>query len=100
MDNFSSSHLDIINDQKLLLEAQILGASEREREALDLLNQLLADSGSEVAKDYVLLLMAQFQFKARQLDSARDTLERLLEEFPLSAFTSRARQLKLDIEME
>ena len=100
MDDMSSSHLDIINDQKTLLEAQILSTSGQERRALDLFNQLLADSDTEIAKDYVLLLMARTQFKARQLEMARQSVERLLEEFPLSAFTSMARQLKAELDMQ
>ncbi len=97
MDDISSSHLDIINDQKTLLEAQVLSAMDREREALDLFNQLLTDTDTEVAKDYVLLLMARTQYKARQLDMARQTLARLLEEYPLSAFISQARQLQAEL---
>jgi len=100
MENISSSHLEIINDQKTLLEAQILSASGQERQALDLFNQLMADSDTELAKDYVLLLMARTQFKARQLDMARQSVERLLEEFPLSAFSSQARELKTQLDMQ
>lgn len=100
LDDISSSHLDIINDQKTLLEAQILSASDQERQALDLFNQLLADKETEVAKDYVLLLMARTQFKARQLDMARQTIERLLEEYPLTAFTSQAKELQDNLNMQ
>ncbi|HDP95125.1 MAG TPA: tetratricopeptide repeat protein [Candidatus Aminicenantes bacterium] len=100
MDDISSSHLDLINDQKTLLEAQILSASGQERQALDLFNQLLADNDTEVAKDYVLLLMARTQYKARQLDMARQTIERLLEEYPLTAFTGQAKELQSEISMQ
>ncbi|MBN1196545.1 MAG: hypothetical protein JXA62_03985 [Candidatus Aminicenantes bacterium] len=100
MDDISSSHLDIINDQKTLLEAQILSASDQERQALDLFNQLLADKDTEVAKDYVLLLMARTQYKARQLDMARQTIERLLEEYPLTAFSSQAKELQDKLSMQ
>lgn len=93
---FPGSELKLINDQKKMLEAEILNASGKHREAIDIMNKLLADGKSELAKDFLLLRIAEIQMKAGQERSAGANLTRLVNEFPESIYSRDARaQLNL-----
>lgn len=89
--NYRSSHLKIVNDQKKLLEAEILAASEKERDAIDILNKLLSDSKSELAKDFILLKIARIQIRTDQNQSAITQLHKLINEYPQSVYVNEAR---------
>lgn len=87
------SNIKIINQQKELIEADILAVSDKVQEGIEMLNKMLADSKSEVAKDFLLLKIARFQLKAGQKDAAKSNLNRLTEEYPQSMYSMEARNL-------
>jgi len=91
--NYRSSHLKIVNDQKKLLEAEILAAIEKERDAIDILNKLLSDSKSELAKDFILLKIARIQIRTEQNQSAITQLHKLINEYPQSVYVNEARTI-------
>jgi predicted negative regulator of RcsB-dependent stress response len=91
--NFNGSSLKLINDQKKLLEAEILNAMAKEREAIDILNKMLADGKSEIPPDFILLRIAKIEIKAGHKQSAVSILERLINEFPESFYSNEARSL-------
>lgn len=98
LSNFRSSHLKIVNDQKKLLEAEILAASDQEREAIDILNKILSDGKSELAKDFILLKIARIQIRVNQNQSAITQLNKLVSEFPQSVYADEARTLLQNLE--
>jgi len=93
MANFPKSRIDMINQQKNLIDADILAAAGNIQEGIEILNKMLADSKSEVGKDFLLLKIARFQVKAGQKDAATGNLNRLFEEFPQSRYTMEAQNL-------
>jgi len=98
LSNFRSSPLKIVNDQKKLLEAEILAASDQEREAIDILNKILSDGKSELAKDFILLKIARIQIRVNQNQSAITQLNKLVSEFPQSVYADEARTLLQNLE--
>lgn len=98
LDNFSNSKIKLLNDQKKLLEADVLISSGKQDEALELLNQLLNDPGSEVAKDFILLKMAKVQAKTEQTKTAVANLNKIIDEYPQSVYNSDARNLLTELE--
>lgn len=98
LDKAPSSSIDILNGQKSLLEADILAASQKYTEAIELLNKLFTDSNSEVSKDYILVKIAKIQIKSGQTDQAKATLNRVLDEFARSYYSFEAKQLLNELE--
>jgi len=98
LSHFRSSHLKIVDDQKKLLEAEILASSDQEREAIDILNKILADGKSELAKDFILLKIARIQIRINQNQSAITQLNKLVSEFPQSVYADEARTLLQNLE--
>ena len=98
--SFSTSKINLLNDQKKLLEAEILISSGKKQEALELLNQLLADPKTEIAKDLILLKMAKIQVKNEQTETAVANLNKIVEEYPQSPFSSEARDLLTRLEKD
>lgn len=95
---FSSSKYKLINDQKMLLEANILIASNKTEEALELLNKLVSSPQSEVAKDFVLLKMARIQVRMDQEEAAINNLKKITDEYPQSFYSYEARRLLSELE--
>ena len=95
---FRNSHLKIINDQKKLLEAEILAATEKERDAIDILNKLLSDGKSELPRDFILLRIARIQIRTDQNESAVTQLQKLIDEYPQSVYIDEARALLESLE--
>jgi outer membrane protein assembly factor BamD (BamD/ComL family) len=93
LDQFPSSKFKLINDKKKLLEAEMLNASGKGKEALDQLYKLFSDPKSEIAKDYILLKMARIQEKAEQFDTATANLEKITEDYPQSLYSRDAQAL-------
>lgn len=91
--SFSKSSSGLINSEKKLLEAEILNASDKSKEALDLLNTLFVDPKSEVPKDFTLLKMAKIQLKNGQLETATTNLNKILDDYPQSFYTTEAKNL-------
>lgn len=93
LNKFSTSKIKLINDEKKLLEAEVLNALNKKREALDILSQLLSDSRSEISKDFILLKMAQIQINSNQKKIAITNLKTLINDFPQSAYYQEAKSL-------
>lgn len=93
LDQFQGSKFKLINDKKKLLEAEMLNASGKGKEALDQLYKLFSDPKSEIAKDFILLKMARIQEKAGQLDTATANLEKITEDYPQSLYSRDAQAL-------
>lgn len=85
-----TSQIKLVNDQKTYLEAEILNATSKEREAIDIMNKILSDGKSEIPKDFILYWIAKIQIKSGQKKSAVATLERLTSEFPQSYYSGEA----------
>lgn len=98
LDHFSSSKLKMVNDQKIFLEAEILNATNKKREALDKFFQLFSDSKSEIAKDYLLLVMAKIRMQTQEHKAAITDLKTLVDEHSQSMFKSEAVTLLSQLE--
>ena len=83
----------LLDDQKKLLDAELLIALKEGKRGLDTLHQLLSDSKSEISKDYLLLKIAKINIKDGMEKSAKDNLRRLLIEFPQSIYQREAQKL-------
>lgn len=95
---FPSTGSKLIKDQKRLMEAEILAASKKHKEALELLNKLFNDPDSEVGKDYVLFKMAKMQVDSNQKETAITNLKKLTEDYPRSMYSYEARTLLSQID--
>jgi predicted negative regulator of RcsB-dependent stress response len=98
LDHFPTSKIKLLNDQKKLLEADIFISSKKQDEALELLNQLLNDPKSEIAKDFILLKMARVQAKTEKTETAVANLNKIIDEYPQSAYNFDARNLLNELE--
>lgn len=98
LDKFPGSKFRIINDKKIVLEAEILNASGKEKEALDVLYKLYSDPKSEITGDYILLKMARIQVNTGQLDTAAANLKKINEDYPQSAYERDTKALLSEIE--
>jgi predicted negative regulator of RcsB-dependent stress response len=100
LDHFPTSSINLLNDQKKFLEAEILISSGKITEALELLNQLLANPNTEIAKDLILLKMAKIQVRNEQTETAVANLNKIVEEYPQSPFKYEARDLLARLEKD
>ncbi len=98
LDNFPESKFKLINDKKTLLEAEVLKASGKDKEALDMFYKIFSDPKSEIAKDFILLKMARIQVKAGERETAAANLKKISEDFPQSPYSRDAQQLLSEIE--
>ena len=96
---FNGSKFQLINDKKTMLDADILSASNKKKEAVDMLFKLYSDPKTEIAKDYLLLKMAQLQAKTGQINTAITNLEKLTEEFQQSPYSREANLLLSQLEI-
>jgi tetratricopeptide (TPR) repeat protein len=88
-----SSRIRIVDDQKRLLEAQILQFEGKSKEAEDMLTLMLSDSQTEIARDFVLFQLAKLQARSGHKQEAVSTLQRMMADFPNSMFAMEARNL-------
>jgi len=95
---FPGSRYKLINDQKILLEADILISSNKTNEALELLNKLVSSPQAEVAKDFILLKMARIQVGMDQGEAAVNNLKKIIDEYPQSFYSYEARNLLKELE--
>lgn len=75
------SRVALLNDEKHLLYAQVLVASGKGSEAEAVLNRLLTDKKTVMAKEIVLLQLARMQLKGKRNAEAAATLQRVLSEY-------------------
>jgi len=93
LDLFDESRVRLLNEQKQLLQAQILNAMGKGSEAVSVLNLLLADANTEIGKDFILLELAKIQLRNNQAADAQKSLQRIISEFPMSAVSGEAQSL-------
>ncbi len=98
LDQFPDSKYKLINDKKKLLEAEVLNASGKGKEALDILYTLFSDPEAEIGKDFILFKMARIQVKAEQLETAAANLKKITEDYPQSLYSRDAQALLTEIE--
>jgi predicted negative regulator of RcsB-dependent stress response len=93
-----ASRVALVNDQKQALYAQVLAAGGRTAEAEDALNRLLADKKTAMAKELILMQLADIEIKGKHADEAASTLKRILSEYPdtPSAIQARTRLSTLE----
>lgn len=96
--NFPDSSSRLIMDEKQLLQAEILNASDKAKEALELLNTLYSDANAEVPKDCVLIKMAKIQVKNGQTEAALTNLNKFNTEYPQSSYAPEATSLLKQLE--
>jgi len=75
------SRVALLNDEKHLLNAQVLVASGKGSEAEAVLNRLLTDKKTVMAKEIVLLQLARMQLKGKRNAEAAASLQRVLSEY-------------------
>jgi len=97
LNDFNSSN-PLLKSEKKLLEAEILNASDKKKDALQLLNTMLADPKSQIAKDFILMRMAKIQVKDGQNETAVTNLNKLIDEYPQSYYSYEARNLIKELE--
>lgn len=83
----------LLDDQKKLLDAEILISLTERKRGLDILHQLLSDTKSEITKDFLLLRISKINIEDKLYKSAKDNLNRLINEFPQSVYQREAREL-------
>jgi predicted negative regulator of RcsB-dependent stress response len=98
LDAFKGSKHRLINDQKILLEADVLSALDKKTEAADLLNRIFSDKDSRVAKDFLLLKIARLQAGTGQTSTAITNLKKIGSEFPQSPYAGDAKALLTKLE--
>jgi len=75
------SRVALLNDEKHLLYAQVLVADGKGSEAEAVLNRLLTDKKTVMAKEIVLLQLARMQLKGKRNAEAAAALQRVLSEY-------------------
>ncbi len=83
----------LLDDQKKLLDAELLISLKEGKKGMDILHQLLSDNKSEITKDFLLLKIAKIYLRDGLDKSAKDNLNRLVNEFPQSIYQQEARTL-------
>ena len=59
---------------------------------------MLADPKSEISKDFILLKMAKIQKDTQQTETAVANLNKIIDEYPQSAYIYEARNLLNELE--
>jgi predicted negative regulator of RcsB-dependent stress response len=95
---FKGSQLKIIEDQKKMLDAEILNSSGKKKEAVDLLYKLYSDPEVKLQKDYLLLKIARIQADLSQVKSAITNLNKMKTDHPNSFYMSDVQQLLSQLE--
>lgn len=95
---FRNSRIAWVNDEKRLLEADLLAADNQVAPALAALDALLADGKRQVGGDRVLLRKAKLLLKNGRKEEADAVLKKILAEYPESLGSLDARQLLTTLE--
>jgi predicted negative regulator of RcsB-dependent stress response len=93
LQQYSGSRIAIINDQKKILEAQVLAAGGKTQQALNLLNQMLADKRTQMGKELIILMLAKIQTKSLHREEAVSSLKRIISEYPNTPSANEAQNL-------
>jgi predicted negative regulator of RcsB-dependent stress response len=95
-----ASRVALINDQKQALRARLLAAGGKGAEAEAVLNRMLADPGTAMAKELILTQLAELQVKSKHNGEAASTLKRILSEYPDTPSAVQARSRLSAIEAQ
>ncbi len=98
IDESSKSKVKLVNDEKILLKAEILNGMNKHKEAINLFNKLLTDRDLEISKDFILLKVAKIQLKMGHKKLAISNLKNLTNDFPESFYYDDAISLLGEIE--
>ena len=83
----------LLNDEKHALYARVLAAAGREKEAEAVLARMLADGKTAMARELILLQLADMQVKGKRSAEAAATLKRILSEYAETPSAMEARTL-------
>jgi predicted negative regulator of RcsB-dependent stress response len=95
---FSGSRLPILNDQKKMLEAQLLASAGKSQPAIDLLQRMVDDRKTALGKDLVMLALARIQLDSQRREQAGASLKRIVSEYPNTSSAMEAQNLLKQIE--
>jgi predicted negative regulator of RcsB-dependent stress response len=93
-----NSSVAMINDEKHTLYARVLAAGGKSSEAEAVLERMLADKGTAMAKDLVLMQLAKMRIKNRRNEEAVAALKQILSEYPDTPSANEAQSLLPTIE--
>jgi predicted negative regulator of RcsB-dependent stress response len=93
LQQYSGSRIAIINDQKKTLEAQVMAAGGKNREAMDLLKRMLDDKETVMSKELIILILARMQTKNQLREEAVASLKRIVSEYPNTPSAQEAQTL-------
>ena len=93
LQQYSGSHIAIINDQKKTLEAQVLAANGKSQEALNLLKTMLDDKQTQMGKELIIMMLAKIQSKNLRREEAVSSLKRIISEYPNTPSANEAQTL-------
>jgi predicted negative regulator of RcsB-dependent stress response len=93
LQQYSGSRIAIINDQKKTLEAQVMAAGGKNREAMDLLKRMLDDKETVMGKELIILILARMQTKNQLREEAVASLKRIVSEYPNTPSAQEAQTL-------
>ena len=95
-----ASRIALLNDEKKTLTATILAAGGKVKEAESLLNGMLADKETVMAKELILLQLAKMQIGNQRQEEAAAGLKRILSEYANTPGAMEAQNLLTAIEGE
>jgi predicted negative regulator of RcsB-dependent stress response len=93
-----NSSVAMVNDEKHALYARVLAAGGKSSEAEAVLERMLADKETAMAKDLILMQLAKMRIKNRRSDEAAAALKQILSEYPDTPSANEAQSLLPTIE--
>ncbi len=87
------SRVAMLNDEKHPSTAQVLAAGGKPAEAEAVLNRMLTDKKTAMAKELILLQLAKMQIKNQRNEEAAATLKRILSEYANTPSAMEAQNL-------
>jgi predicted negative regulator of RcsB-dependent stress response len=95
-----TSRIAMVNDEKHTLYAQVLAAGGKIAEAEGVLNRMLTDKKTAMAKELILMQLAKMQIKNQRKEEAAAAFKRIMSEYPETPSAMEAQNLLSTIESE
>jgi len=92
------SRVALVNDEKHTLTAQVLAAGGKTAEAEAVLDRMLTDKKTAMAKELILLQLARMRIKNQRNEEAAAALKRILSEYPDTPSANEAQNLLSTLE--
>jgi predicted negative regulator of RcsB-dependent stress response len=92
------SRVAMVNDEKHTLHAQVLAAGGKTAEAEAVLDRMLTDKKTAMAKELILLQLARMRIKNQRNEEAAAALKRILSEYPDTPSANEAQNLLSTLE--